>query len=258
MPSGPSGPDEASADTPADQEAERKELDSAPSASSEETKEGSSAPVAGRGRERRLRRQRHSRRDQRTRGSQRPKAVSAWLRGTGQFAFAAVLAGVLLAAIIAIKGRDAEVESEARWVDKQPSVDASEGEVDQRQWERSAEATETRASDLLLQTAAGRAAAKGERTADSRASTEPPNQGMDGGLVGHGDEQASMDSEPLDDDTAGMSPYPTTDVEPVAPARGERETQNTGHGKRGWRETPPSNPVRSVDRRSQPGFEQQR
>ncbi|MFW6170765.1 MAG: hypothetical protein ACODAD_09770 [Planctomycetota bacterium] len=265
--SGPSGPDEAPADTPVGPGAERNEAAAASAAASASGSgrppRDSSASVAERGRERRQRRQRHSRREQATAGSRQPRAVSGWVRGTGQFAFAAVLAAMLLAAIVAFKGRDAEVESEPRWVDKQPSVDASESDVDQSGWERAAEATEIRGSDLLRQTAAGQAAAaKRERAASSTTSTKSTNEGMDRGLIGYGDEPASTGPEPSGGHDAGMGPYPTTDVDPVASTRREGETHNTAKRNAEGRETPPGNsvrnPVRSAERRSQPEFERRR
>lgn len=263
VPSDPSGPEEPSADTLADHGERREQSDPVSSASSGERKQDASAALADQGRERRLRRQRHSRRERTTPGSQQPRAVSAWVRGTGQFAFAAVLAGVLLAAIIALRGRDggdAEVDSEPRWVDRQPSVDAADGEVDQRQWERAAAAPETRGSDLLLQTLAGHAAAKRERAGTEPTSEDSFDQGRGRGLLGYGDDQTTRDSERSRGATAGatVSRYPTTDVEPVTPARRGGGTWNSGEKDAGWRDTPPRNPVRSADRRSPPGFEQRR
>ena len=217
--------------------------------------------AAGRTQERRSRRQRRSRRRATTAATKGSTAASSWLRGAGQYGFAAVLAGILLIAIIALRGRDGESESETEWGSQQQPVQAAGEDVERSQWEQAAEATQTRGSDRLLQAVAGRAAAaKREPMARSTGSIESAGEDSTRRVVGFGNGQQEVGAGRAGGSTfdANGSPYPTTDVNPVAPTRTGGHAQDTGSRVGGWRETLPSDPVRNATRRTQPGFEHRR
>lgn len=179
--------------------------------------------------------------------------VPHWLRGSGQLAFAAVLAGLILMVLVTVKNWNTSGDSSPRQVDKQSSLEASQLGADHLQ---------ARAAHGIPQPPAPSQTSPPitDRTEKTNSWFPTSPSGPDVKAGGVSPTSPSGPPNPTDSRTIGrhdtgvvpksttMTQYPTTGVEPALGFPKQYQPQNTAANDSNWDRTRPGNAVRSADR----------